>query len=603
MKKPMIQKYGYIEGCPACQKLKSRSQIGGSWTGRLGTNQSTDCKRRIMERMRVDPIDRHIVEDYERRSKRDDHPVQKQERSEEPTTVENEDMQGKDQTHKQEGLESALMSIYKMGMDVAEVYSRPRVTTMAERCGLSAGWSMDLTTIDENGIPWDFDNVAMRNKVARKLLEDKPMLLIGSPMCTEFSSWMQLNHKKMAPEIVQERLNKARTHLEFCRKLYAMQIHQGRYFLHEHPLGASSWHESCIQKILGTNGVIKIKADRCQYGLLSRDIAGNGLVRKAIGFMTNSPCVAMMLQKRCPNRNGKVHHRHVRLEGDRTKAAQVYPDGSCKAICQGLLQQLEKDGKGQLLLAQLEGIAEEARDVEQQLVDEYHIVEDDDTSMVEQAWDDVTGAELDPTMVKQARKEEVGYVRKMGLYKKVSLDECWLRTGRKPIQVRWIDVNKGDVKHPNYRSRLVAKEINIYKRQDLFAATPPLEAVKMILSMTATHNTGEILMANDVSRAFFHAKAKRDVYVDLPAEDKEPGDEYRCAKLEHLMYGPRDAAMNWHDEYFGQLIDNGFVQGKASPCTFYHPVKHQDCGPRRRLCVRGQGGRLQVDGNVPQEEV
>ena len=138
-------------------------------------------------------------------------------------------------------------------------------------------------------------------------------------------------------------------------------------------------------------------------------------------------------------------------------------------------------------------------------------------------------------------------MRKMGLYRKVSLDECWERTGKKPIQVRWIDINKGDVKHPNYRSRLAAKEINTYKRQDLFAATPPLEAVKMILSMTATQNTGEILMANDVSSAFFHAKANREVYVDPPAEDKEPGDEYRSAQLECSRYGTRDAAIKWHD--------------------------------------------------------
>ena len=108
----------------------------------------------------------------------------------------------------------------------------------------------------------------------------------------------------------------------------------------------------------------------------------------------------------------------------------------------------------------------------------------------EQAWDDVTGAELNPSMVKEARREEVEYIRKMGLYTKVPVSECWRNTGGKPIQVRWIDINKGDIKHPNYRSRLVAKEINAYKRTDLFAATPPLEALKLIPSMAATQNRG-----------------------------------------------------------------------------------------------------------------
>ena len=31
-------------------------------------------------------------------------------------------------------------------MEVAEVYSPPRVTTMAEQMGLRAGWALDLTT-------------------------------------------------------------------------------------------------------------------------------------------------------------------------------------------------------------------------------------------------------------------------------------------------------------------------------------------------------------------------------------------------------------------------------------------------------------------------
>ncbi len=45
--------------------------------------------------------------------------------------------------------------------------------------------------------------------------------------------------------------------------------------------------------------------------------------------------------------------------------------------------------------------------------------------------------------------------------------------------IRGVDVNKGDDKSPEYRSRLVAKEIKKDDRTDLFAATPPLEAKKM----------------------------------------------------------------------------------------------------------------------------
>ena len=37
--------------------------------------------------------------------------------------------------------------------------------------------------------------------------------------------------------------------------------------------------------------------------------------------------------------------------------------------------------------------------------------------------------------------------------------------------------------HPEYRHRLVAKDFKRDNRKDLFAATPPLEALKMLISM------------------------------------------------------------------------------------------------------------------------
>ena len=55
-----------------------------------------------------------------------------------------------------------------------------------------------------------------------------------------------------------------------------------------------------------------------------------------------------------------------------------------------------------------------------------------------------------------------------------------------------MDVNKGDDQNLEYRSRLVAKEIKKDKREDLFAATPPLEAKKILLSMAATQDIGYV---------------------------------------------------------------------------------------------------------------
>ena len=141
--------------------------------------------------------------------------------------------------------------------------------------------------------------------------------------------------------------------------------------------------------------------------------------------------------------------------------------------------------------------------------------------------DDVTGEILDWDGVVQARAEEIKEFRKHGVHHKVPIKECYDETEKAPIGVRWVDINKGDLLNPDYRSRLVAKEIKRDKREDLFAATPPLEAKKMLFSLAVTEgigfhgdrSRGMKIDFIDVRRAYFHAKCKRKVYIELPKED------------------------------------------------------------------------------------
>ena len=69
----------------------------------------------------------------------------------------------------------------------------------------------------------------------------------------------------------------------------------------------------------------------------------------------------------------------------------------------------------------------------------------------------------------------------------------------------------------------------------------------------------------DVRRAYFHAKARREIYVELPPEDSAPG---KCGRLLKAMYGTRDAAQNWENACCEELEKLGFVRGKATPCAF-----------------------------------
>ena len=145
----------------------------------------------------------------------------------------------------------------------------------------------------------------------------------------------------------------------------------------------------------------------------------------------------------------------------------------------------------------------------------------------EEFWDDISGKKLNSELVYKARAEEIEEFRKHGVYIKVPISECMNVTGKKPIGVRWVDINKGDDENPEYRSRLVAKEIKRDKRDDNFAATPPLEAKKMLFSMAVTEGVGFMqgrkeagykLWFIDIKRAYFHALARRKVYVCMVAK-------------------------------------------------------------------------------------
>jgi len=292
------------------------------------------------------------------------------------------------------------------------------------------------------------------------------------------------------------------------------------------------------------------------------DESGRALVKKPTAFMTNSPEIARRLNQRCVG-----GHRHITLIGGRAKRAEVYPEQLCREILLGLVDQMRADGRllGGGCLGSV-GLVDEDSANQQETIASY--------------WDEVSGKELDPVRVQSARAEEMVEFKKHKVYVKVPLAQCWAQTGKKPIGVRWIDINKGDVKNPKYRSRLVAMEFNCGKREDLFAATPPVEAKKLLMSLAMTEGYGYDRQGNaqelkldfiDVRRAFFHAPCLREVYVALPTEDDEPG---MCGKLEMAMYGTRDAPQNWEFEYTDFMLGAGFTQGKATPCLFYHEPRN-----------------------------
>ena len=205
--------------------------------------------------------------------------------------------------------------------------------------------------------------------------------------------------------------------------------------------------------------------------------------------------------------------------------------------------------------------------------------------------DAVTGQSLDPTLVREARRKELQYFESKGVWHKRPRSEAYKFTGKPPISVKWVDVNKGDDDSPDYRSRLVAREIRQAGEDTIFAPTPPLESIRTVLSMAATDLAGDIkhvrradsedrtqIMVLDISRAYFNAKKDEGAdptYVELPAEDSDKA-EGMCGLLRVHMYGTRAAADGWHNEYSHTLGGDGVL---ARRCI---GVCVQACRPQTR---------------------
>ena len=69
-------------------------------------------------------------------------------------------------------------------------------------------------------------------------------------------------------------------------------------------------------------------------------------------------------------------------------------------------------------------------------------------------------------------------------------------------------------------AREVGREGKKDTRPELYASTPPLGALKVVLSEIATGERGGTVVALvDVRRAYFYAPARRRVLVELPHED------------------------------------------------------------------------------------
>ena len=71
----------------------------------------------------------------------------------------------------------------------------------------------------------------------------------------------------------------------------------------------------------------------------------------------------------------------------------------------------------------------------------------------EEIFDSRSGEILEQELVQMARKGELEFLEKFGVYDDATIEECFAETGRAPVGTKWVDVNKGTAENPNVRCR------------------------------------------------------------------------------------------------------------------------------------------------------
>ena len=189
-----------------------------------------------------------------------------------------------------------------------------------------------LHTSKPSGEAWDFSRKSDRKMALDYVKEKKPSWVIGSPPCTAFSRLRGLNFPKMDPAKVARMIKEAKMHLHFVISLYQLQLSQNRHFLHEHPVGATSWQDQYMERLLKHSKVGVTVSDQCMYGLKTMDPSGNMVeAKKPTKWASSSPHMLKRLSTRCDK-----SHSHQHLMGGRAAAAAYYPAKLISQILRGI---------------------------------------------------------------------------------------------------------------------------------------------------------------------------------------------------------------------------------------------------------------------------
>lgn len=129
--------------------------------------------------------------------------------------------------------------------------------------------------------------------------------------------------------------------LELVRDICKYQFQQGRFYLVENPVGSAAWiFRGILQRLLSEFGGKFAIGDQCPFGKV--DPESRKPEQKKTGWLSNSEVILNFVCKRCSCPAG-AHQQVIgnNSMGRRSKQAAEYPLPLCRAICRGVLKEME----------------------------------------------------------------------------------------------------------------------------------------------------------------------------------------------------------------------------------------------------------------------
>ena len=95
-----------------------------------------------------------------------------------------------------------------------------------DKC-LGLGEIMDITTMNEQGVHWDFTNEEMRNEACRRIVAEKPFLVLGAHPCARWRLKTNVGWSRMTQREKDDELHIARVHMQSVCRMYRLQHEEG----------------------------------------------------------------------------------------------------------------------------------------------------------------------------------------------------------------------------------------------------------------------------------------------------------------------------------------------------------------------------------------